>query len=428
MKNHVSKSKVERKEKVSLNLEVLSKKKEEKGKLTKLVSIVLMILIILQPIMDAVTYLQIRYSFNFISLSSIIRTVTLGLMLLYLLVIKRRRKEILFLIGYFIIYLTSQIFLLHNGFSSSLNTILTIFYLPIVIIFMHEVDTNESYFNLKIIMITYLIYLNLIVIPYLFKYGNYADNFYEGKNGFYGLFYGGNEISNILVILLPLVIEYLVRKKSYFLIILTFVELLLCIYLVGTKTLMLGSIIVSIYFLFKYLRPVYKKFSKKKKGILWGLAFLIFLGILVVLPRMAVTKNIIRAIEYYDFNLSNIFSLNGLDKLIFSGRLEVLKSVGNLYRNSSLFSILLGLGKSYIILFKGIEIDLFDIFFTLGISGILVYGYVMLKNIKSEKLKGVYLFTFILSMVISLITGHVLNTPNVSIFIGLLFSLNKLEE
>lgn len=428
MKNHVSKSKVERKEKVSLNLEVLSKKKEEKGKLTKLVSIVLMILIILQPIMDAVTYLQIRYSFNFISLSSIIRTVTLELMLLYLLVIKRRRKEILFLIGYFIIYLTSQIFLLHNGFSSSLNTILTIFYLPIVIIFMHEVDTNESYFNLKIIMITYLIYLNLIVIPYLFKYGNYADNFYEGKNGFYGLFYGGNEISNILVILLPLVIEYLVRKKSYFLIILTFVELLLCIYLVGTKTLMLGSIIVSIYFLFKYLRPVYKKFSKKKKGILCGLAFLIFLGILVVLPRMAVTKNLIRAIEYYDFNLSNIFSLNGLDKLIFSGRLEVLKSVGNLYRNSSLFSILLGLGKSYIILFKGIEIDIFDIFFTLGISGILVYGYVMLKNIKSEKLKGVYLFTFILSMVISLITGHVLNTPNVSIFIGLLFSLNKLEE
>lgn len=428
MKNHVSKSKVERKEKVSLNLEVFSKKKEEKGKLTKLVSIVLMILIILQPIMDAVTYLQIRYSFNFISLSSIIRTVTLGLMLLYLLVIKRRRKEILFLIGYFIIYLTSQIFLLHNGFSSSLNTILTIFYLPIVIIFMHEVDTNESYFNLKIIMITYLIYLNLIVIPYLFKYGNYADNFYEGKNGFYGLFYGGNEISNILVILLPLVIEYLVRKKSYFLIILTFVELLLCIYLVGTKTLMLGSIIVSIYFLFKYLRPVYKKFSKKKKGILWGLAFLIFLGILVVLPRMAVTKNIIRAIEYYDFNLSNIFSLNGLDKLIFSGRLEVLKSVGNLYRNSSLFSILLGLGKSYIILFKGIEIDIYDIFFTIGISGILVYGYVMLKNIKSEKLKGVYLFTFILSMVISLITGHVLNTPNVSIFIGLLFSLNKLEE
>ena len=427
MKNRVNKSKIERKENASLNLEVLSKNKKETGKLIKLVSIVLMLLIILQPIMDAVTYLQIRYSFNFISLSSIIRAVTLGLMILYLLVIKKRRKEILFLIGYFIIYLLSQTFLLHNGISSSLNTILTIFYLPIVILFMQEVNINESYFNLKIIMITYLIYLNLIVIPYLFKYGNYADNFYDGKNGFYGLFYGGNEISNILVILLPLVIEYLVKRKSYFLIILTFVELLLCIYLVGTKTLMLGSIIVSIYFLFKYWCPVYKKFSKKKKCILWGLAFLIFLCTLVVLPQMAVTKNIIRAIEYYGFNLNNVFSLNGLDKLIFSGRLEILKVVSNLYRNSSLFSILLGLGKSYINLFKGIEIDIFDIFFALGISGILVYGYIMVKNIKSGKLKGVYLFTFVLGMVISLVTGHVLNTPNVSIFIGLLFGLNKLE-
>ena len=142
---------------------------------------------------------------------------------------------------------------------------------------------------------------------------------------------------------------------------------------------------------------------------------------------MAVTKNIIRAIKYYGFNLNNVFSLNGLDKLVFSGRLEILKGVSNLYQNSSLLGILLGLGKSYINFFKGIEIDIFDIFFTLGISGILVYGYTMLKNIKSGKLQGVYLFTFILSMVISLITGHVLNTPNVSIFVGLLFSLNKLE-
>ena len=68
MKNRVNKSKIERKENASLNLEVLSKKKEETGKLIKLVSIVLMFLIILQPIMDAVTYLQIMYGFNFISL------------------------------------------------------------------------------------------------------------------------------------------------------------------------------------------------------------------------------------------------------------------------------------------------------------------------------------------------------------------------
>lgn len=400
----------------------------KKDKFNKIISLILMILVIFQPVMDALTYLQIRYSFNFLSISSIIRTITLCLIILYLLFTKDKRKEIWFLLIYFIAYLGIQSLILNNDFSNSLNSILTIFYLPNIIIFLNKVNIDKKYFNLKIVMFTYLIYLNLIIVPYLFKYGNYANNFYEGKNGFYGLFYGGNEISNILVILLPLVIEYLIQEKSYFLIGLTFIELLLCIYLVGTKTLILGSIIISIYFLFKYLRPVYKSLDNKKKYSLWTLLILLIIGTIILLPKMAVTKNIIRAINYYGFNLSNIFSLNGLDKLIFSSRLEVLGKVINLYLNSPLINILMGLGKSYVSTFKGIEIDIFDIFFSIGIIGILVYGYLCFKNIKDVKLKGIYLFTFILSIMISLVTGHILNTPNVSIYVGLLFCLNKQEE
>lgn len=400
----------------------------KKDKFNKIISLILMILVIFQPVMDALTYLQIRYSFNFLSISSIIRTITLCLIILYLLFTKDKRKEIWFLLIYFIAYLGIQSLILNNDFSNSLNSILTIFYLPSIIIFLNKVNIDKKYFNLKIVMFTYLIYLNLIIVPYLFKYGNYANNFYEGKNGFYGLFYGGNEISNILVIMLPLVIEYLVQEKNYFLISLTFIELLLCIYLVGTKTLILGSIIISIYFLFKYLRPVYKSLDNKKKYSLWTLLILLIIGTIILLPKMAVTKNIIRAINYYGFNLNNIFSLNGLDKLIFSSRLEALGKVSNLYLNSPLINILMGLGKSYVNIFKGIEIDIFDIFFSIGIIGILVYGYLCFKNIKDVKLKGIYLFTFVLSIMISLVTGHILNTPNVSIYVGLLFCLNKQEE
>lgn len=400
----------------------------KKDKFNKIISLILMILVIFQPVMDALTYLQIRYNFNFLSISSIIRTITLCLIILYLLFTKDKRKEIWFLLIYFIAYLGIQSLILNNDFSNSLNSILTIFYLPSIIIFLNKVNIDKKYFNLKIVMFTYLIYLNLIIIPYLFKYGNYANNFYEGKNGFYGLFYGGNEISNILVIMLPLVIEYLVQEKSCFLIGLTFIELLLCIYLVGTKTLILGSIIISIYFLFKYLRPVYKSLDNKKKYSLWTLLILLIIGTIILLPKMAVTKNIIRAINYYGFNLNNIFSLNGLDKLIFSSRLEALGKVSNLYLNSPLINILMGLDKSYVNIFKGIEIDIFDIFFSIGIIGILVYGYLCFKNIKDVKLKGIYLFTFILSIMISLVTGHILNTPNVSIYVGLLFCLNKQEE
>ena len=171
----------------------------KKDKFNKIISLILMILVIFQPLMDALTYLQIRYSFNFLSISSIIRTITLCLIILYLLFTKDKRKEIWFLLIYFIAYLGIQSLILNNDFSNSLNSILTIFYLPSIIIFLNKVNIDKKYFNLKIIMFTYLIYLNLIIVPYLFKYGNYANNFYEGKNGFYGLFYGGNEISNILI-------------------------------------------------------------------------------------------------------------------------------------------------------------------------------------------------------------------------------------
>ena len=427
MKNKIKKTNKIPKKKSQKNLGVKSNNKMTM-KLSKIITIFLMIFVIIQPIMDTLTYLQTRYNFNLLSISSLFRTITFGLIILYLLLDKDKRKNIWFLLIYFLIYLGCQVFWLSNGLSSSLNTLLTIFYLPVIIIFMNKAAIDKKYFNLKIIMITYLIYLNLIIIPYLFKYGNYANNFYEGKNGFYGLFYGGNEISNILVIMLPLVIEYLVRKKSYFLIILTFIELLLCIYLVGTKTLILGSIIVSIYFLIKYLRPAYKKLDSKKKYLIWTFLVLLVIGSILILPKMAVTKNIIRAINYYGFNLSNIFSLNGLDKLVFSGRLEILNKVNNLYLHSPLINILMGLGKSYVNAFKGIEIDIFDIFFSIGIIGILIYGYLCFKNIKDTKLKGIYLFTLVLSIMISLVTGHVLNMPNVSIYVGLLFVLNKQEE
>lgn len=394
-------------------------------KLSKFLDLVVAIFIIIQPILDSISYLQGRYLSNVISLSSLIRTFFLGLMIIVLLC-KDKRKEVFILLIFFITYLGGQVLLNKNSLVSSLNSLLTVFYLPVSLLFFKSRD--NKYLNLRVITYIYLGYLSLIIIPYLFKYGNYADNFYEGKNGFYGLFYGGNEISNILVIMLPLVIEYLVRKKSYFLISLTFIELLLCIYLVGTKTLILGSIIVSIYFLIKYLRPVYKKIDSKKKYLIWTFLILLVIGVILILPKMAVTKNIIRAINYYGFNLSNIFSLNGLDKLVFSGRLEILSKVNNLYLHSPLINILMGLGKSYVNTFKGIEIDIFDIFFSIGIIGILIYGYLCFKNIKDTKLKGIYLFTFVLSIMISLVTGHVLNMPNVSIYVGLLFVLNKQEE
>ena len=387
-------------------------------KLSKFLDLVVAIFIIIQPILDSISYLQGRYLSNFISLSGLIRTFFLGLMIIVLLC-KDKRKEVFILLIFFITYLGGQVLLNKNSLFSSLNSLLTVFYLPVSLLFFK--NRENRYLNLRVITYIYLGYLSLIIIPYLFKYGNYASNFYEGKSGFYGLFYGGNEISNILVILLPLVIEYLKERKDLFLIILVFLELMGCIYLVGTKTIIIGSILVSIYYLGKY----YKSLDKRFRRLLVSLGVIGIILLIIVLPRLNVYKNIMMAINYYNLSIREIFSLKGLDKLVFSGRLDILGKVNGLYMKSNWSNIFLGLSNSYINVYKGIEIDIFDIFYTVGILGIGVYIYLSYKGLKKSKMKEPYLVSFVLGILISLVTGHVLMSPNVSIYLGVFLLLNN---
>ncbi len=387
-------------------------------KLSKFLDLGVAIFIIMQPILDSLSYLQGRYLPNFISLSSLIRTLFLGLMIIVLLC-KDKRKEVFILLIFFITYLGGQVLLNKNSLFSSLNSLLTVFYLPVSLLFFK--NRENRYLNLRVITYIYLGYLSLIIVPYLFKYGNYASNFYEGKSGFYGLFYGGNEISNILVILLPLVIEYLKERKNSLLVILVFLELMGCIYLVGTKTIIIGSILVSIYYLGKY----YKSLDKRFRRLLVSLGVIGIILLIIVLPRLNVYKNIMMAINYYNLSIREIFSLKGLDKLVFSGRLDILGKVNGLYMKSNWSNIFLGLSNSYVNVYKGIEIDIFDIFYTVGILGIGVYIYLSYKGLKKIMIKEPYLVSLVLGILISLVTGHVLMSPNVSIYLGVLLLLNN---
>ena len=139
MKNKIKKTNKTPKKKSQKNLGVKSNNKMTM-KLSKIITIFLMIFVIIQPITDTLTYLQIRYNFNLLSISSLFRTITFGLIILYLLLDKDKRKNIWFLLIYFLIYLGCQVFWLNNGLSSSLNTLLTIFYLPVIIIFMNKLQ------------------------------------------------------------------------------------------------------------------------------------------------------------------------------------------------------------------------------------------------------------------------------------------------
>ena len=94
----------------------------------------------------------------------------------------------------------------------------------------------------------------------------------------------------------------------------------------------------------------------------------------------------------------------------------------NDYKDKDARHILLGVGTIQI---KDSEIDIIDMLYIIGIIGIIVYLFLFIFIIKDNKLHNIYLFSFILFILMSCFSGHVFIKPNVLIYVGLLFNLNK---
>ena len=273
----------------------------------------------------------------------------------------------------------------------------------------------------------YFIYLNLIIIPYFLGIGYSVSEFYKEKIGYLGLFYGGNEISAILTCLLPISLITL-KDKNQIIKIIFIIELFMCTYLIGTKTLMFGVLIVFIYFIIRYLSCSYKNFSKLKKFIVIIIPILILVSICIIIPYTPMFKNIITAAKFFKVDSNNLFSMYGLNKIVFSGRLGFLEIINDIFINSPILSIFMGIGKTTLINTKLIEIDIFDIFYSIGIIGFVIWILYMIKGMKNVKLNGIYKFTFILLIIISIFAGHILTSTNVSIYLALIIILNKNEK
>lgn len=382
--------------------------------------------LVLQPFIDAITCIEIKSNISFLSVSSIVRGIFFVIVITYLIREKINLKCTMSFIIYFLLSILYNKLLTDNRLSVEIANIFQIFYLPFLIMFFN--NYSNKYVNDKFILKLYFIYLNLIIIPYLLGIGYSVSEFYEEKIGYLGLFYGGNEISAILIGLLPTSINALIKNKNKIINIVFIVELLVCTILVGTKTLMLGVIIVILYFSIKYLKNNFNSFSKLKKRLTIIVPVIFFIVFIVVLPYTPMYKNIVTAAKFFNVDFSNLFSMYGLNKIVFSGRLGFLEKINDIFINSSILSIFMGIGKTTLINTKLIEIDIFDIFYSIGIIGFVIWILYMIKGMKNSKLNGIYKFTFILLIIISIFAGHILTSTNVSIYLALMIILNKNEK
>ena len=373
--------------------------------------------LLIQPLLDISVVLIPKYP-----VAQFIRGSFLIYIIVYLLIKKISKKTTISIIGsiiLMIIYILYNLLYLRTGLTTSISNTLKLFYLLFSILFFINLE-NKKEIN-KYLTITLLEYITIYLLSYIFRIG--YSNYPKGvkKIGYRGLYNSINEISAILIILYYLVFNYLKENKKKLLLLVS-VLIFIISYLTGTKVLFGGLIIVIGYHIIPKLLIKWKRQNIKNK-LLSLLVSIIVLGLITILFLNSNTyKNMLVQAKF--FKVKNILSLEGINKVIFNDRLRFLNMNYNIYNKENIITKFLGIGFNY--KFKTVEMDLFDILFRYGIVGLILTLSSIIYSIYKSK-NNFIRFGLIFILLISMTSGHVLVSPAVSIYLGIIL-LCKGEE
>ena len=415
----------------------------------------LIIYLLIQPIIDIITSVSVRHISASLTLGIFVRTLFMVFIVIYSLVISNKKNRTKSLIYYSLIVVFSLIYLFvcYNKFGmtmilTQIKGLIKALYLPVVLVALLNIQKEKNIqIENKFFVWTLLIYTATFFITRVFgfAYPSYEVGYKEGTNG---LFYAANETGAILGILSPLLfIEFF--KEFKLINILSIFLLLFSILEIGTKVPFISIIVLEILFVLVCLIKFLKKENRKKLLIKIGTSIACFLAFMLVIGYMPVGKNlqinVVQSISNKFFNNENKDGLNN-DKEdeenkinmaeSLSGRDLFLKDNIERYKNSSILEKLFGNG--YLIINneeiaenKTVEMDVFDIIYSLGIIGTIliflpeVYMIILIiikiiKNIKKVIFNEEIIllcYSIAIAYGISLLVGHVLIAPAVSIFI-----------
>ena len=382
--------------------------------LDKNISKIILIFIFLQPIIDLLTSISINYLHLTISVGIVVRSLFLVLIIYYYVFIRKiSKKQLMYLLGILVFSLSFIIFiyLSKEPMDSNIVSLIKYLYFIILLILIDSKDLKISKRNLFYIA---LIYILLIFVPRMLSLD--FNSYREGNIGSVGIFNSGNEINAILVFLLPLYLTNLLKEQSLAYRLIFFAVMAYVSLLTGTKVLLFFFLLIT---LIKIL-PETKKLSNKAKIVsLIGVGITCAL-LVILIPKTNFYHNIVLSLEYNNINsFKDIFSYNFLNNVIFHERLTFLVNNFNIYINSGIRSILFGIGlTSNSILLKEVEMDLYDILITFGIIGTLLLVIPVIKYLLSlnKQDKDLIIGTIFL-LIVSIISGHVLLSPAVSIYL-----------
>lgn len=419
------------------------------------------LLFVLLPFLDLFTALFTRNTNFVISPGIIFKSLLLLYFVVYILKSKSKFKKVLICYLIFILLYLFMYFIIKNDLLD-LNYLLTeltflfkLIYFPIcfmgLLCFFDDNNIKENTIT-GIFKYSLIIYVLLLIIPTIFgiSYTTYPMHL----KGYIGLFYAGNEIANIMVILFPFAYLFINKSKYSFLIIF---PIILVMMMIGTKVATFGCLIITILSL---IFSIIKNKFRINKVVIKCFSIFVFALFISTNSYAVYNYNYIKNNVYNDESkeiiiddnnkakveeiqgyLNIFYDKNKLTKIIrplVSGRDILLANTISIYNDLDNDSnIWLGIGFSNTNSVNNtnvarlIEIDICDLYFHFGIIGLLIslfpfiiVGYLFIVNFSKIKLNSIYLL-FILFLVIGVSTfsGHILFAPAVSIYLVLLLLL-----
>ena len=392
----------------------------------------------MQPIIDLFTSFCIHVLQIKITLGIVIRVLfLLFLFLYYLLIVPKEDKKkenylIGLLVGYLVLFL-GEVYLSKGSsvlFYELSNTIRA-FYFPFLLVLLFTISKKQNIIiEKKHFVYIALIYIFFIIIPTIF--GLELNGYTEGKTGNIGWFNSSNEISAVLSIAIPFIVYYLIKTKGLIKKIFISLAGLYVIFNLGSKIVILSlGITLLVFFFFLIKKQIEKKNVKIITLMLTTIIVVSGVGI-VLIPKTNFYQNIKIHLDFLEVDhVTEIFTNYELfDHFVFSSRLSFLEETASNYHQAPIIEQLLGIGyiENYGTLEenrKTIEIDPFDILFRHGIVGFLIYMtpfiYCIVLSLKLQKREDyIYFLALGISIVLMCLSGHVLTSPAVSIFVALI--------
>lgn len=410
----------------------------------------LYLFLLLLPIIDVLTSITEKFDLNLPSLGIIIKSVFLGIMILYLIISstsKYKKMSLYYLMAIFLymilFFITKINYLNLSLFVIELKYMIKILFYPISLITMicYFDDKKFSKEELSSVLLkSFFIYLLFIIIPFITKTG--FNSYMDGSYGSSGWFYAANEMAIILIALFPF--SYMLLKKSIVFVIIPIISALL-ISTLGTKVSMIGLYVISL--MIFIISLFYRKNKKVDKKLILG-TFFVLISVIAIFNSSNTVDNINNSIliqerqneidkELYnfDYDSNSLFYKVVLKygRAILSDRDLYFKYTFKTYDdNFNINTFLFGIGYSDIykinneLATKLIEIDFFDILFHSGLIMSLIvflpFLYFIVELFKSKKFNiNIVFYTLMIALIfsISCLSGHTFGAPAVSIYLSL---------